>query len=240
MEEKRNSFVYKPAEIIGLDLYRKICENQWDRYNGNEGQLCWRDLKDHGYDCVMDYGWVSVGDTGYIDYNWGNFRGKYSGLMEYINVPPNLAQQYFNNVIVAIINRNGNVGECRLLCGLLGVDRVLPEVMVHYINASLFGEDLGNLLRAACAGHPLAKAKLCLHYHKEGLEQNDRVYLERSKLYCDEAVPLLWGMLERNIHVNSVTGMLNEMARRGFEKARHCLAEWEERAMEEAEDDEMI
>ena len=66
------------------------------------------------------------------------------------------------------------------------------------------------------------------------------MYLERSKLYCDEAVPLLWGMLERNIHVNSVTGMLNEMARRGFEKARHCLAEWEERAMEEAEDDEMI
>ena len=103
------------------------------------------------------------------------------------------------------------------------------------------GNEVRNsLLLAACGGHPLAKAQLCLYYHKRGSENNNREYLERSKLYYKEAIPLLRAMLERKTLVDSVVRMLQEMANRGFEEARHCLAEWNERATEEAEDDEMI
>ena len=239
MEKNRNSFLYKPAEVIGLDLYKKIRENGWDCYNGKEGQLSWRDLKDHGYDCVMDYAWVPMDGNGYIDYNWGNFREKYSGLMEYINISPDLARQFFNKVIESIIQEKNIVGAYTVACMVGGYELTLPWLMDDYINASLWGENLGNLLRAACAGHPLAKAKLCLHYHKEGQEQEDREYLERSKLYCDEAIPLLRAMLERDTHVQSVERMLKAMESRGFEEARHCLAEWRDGVMEDAEDDEM-
>ena len=64
-----------------------------------------------------------------------------------------------------------------------------------------------------------------LYYHKRGNEDNNREYLERSKLYCKEAIPLLRAMLERNTHVQRVERMLREMEARGFEEARHCLAE---------------
>jgi hypothetical protein len=47
-------------------------------------------------------------------------------------------------------------------------------------------------------------------------------------------------MLEQDTHVQSVERMLQEMEKRGFEEARHCLAEWKGSAMEEAEDEEMI
>jgi hypothetical protein len=97
-----------------------------------------------------------------------------------------------------------------------------------------------NLLLAACGGHPLAKAQLCLYYHKRGSENNNREYLERSKLYYKEAIPLLRAMLERKTLVDSVVRMLQEMEKQGFEEARHCLAEWKQSAEDESENDEII
>jgi hypothetical protein len=34
--------------------------------------------------------------------------------------------------------------------------------------------------------------------------------------------------------------MLQEMEKRGFEEARHCLAEWKQSAEDESENDEII
>lgn len=188
LDRNRNSFVYRPAEVIGLDLYKKIRENEWDCYNGHNGKLCYQDLTDNGYDYVMDYNWLCN------QYKWAEFENKYGDLMECINVSPNTANTYYERAMRAIELQNGN-------------------------------EVRDNLLLAACGGHPLAKAQLCLYYHKRGSENNNREYLERSKLYCDEAVPLLRAMLECNTHVQRVERMLREMEARGFEEARHCLAE---------------
>jgi hypothetical protein len=200
LDRNRNSFVYKPAVVIGLDLYKKIRENEWDCYNGHNGQLCYQDLTDNGYDYVMDYNWLCN------QYKWAEFENKYGDLMECINVSPNTAHTYYESAMNAIKSKNGN-------------------------------EVRNNLLLAACGGHPLAKAQLCLYYHKRGSENNNREYLERSKLYCDEAVPLLRTMLEQDTHVQSVERMLQEMEKRGFEEARHCLAEWRQSVEEESEND---
>lgn len=206
VEERRTSYVYNTAMVIGLDLYKRILANRWDNYRN--GMLNYSDLQENSYDDVIAFE-LNRNEQGafYKRPRWLDYDCIYRDIKEIAETSPNDADRLYDDAMHGIAC-HGDGNEIRR-----------------------------NLQRAACGGHPLAKAQLCLYYHRKGCEQNKREYLERSELYCDEAIPLLRAMLERDTRVNSVMRMLEEMANRGFEEARHCLAEW--RATEELENEEI-
>ena len=74
VEQNKNSVVSNPAEVIGLDLYKKILLNNWNCYKGK--YLDYNKLIENGYDWVIDYYWNLK------QYKWHEFNNKYSLLMK--------------------------------------------------------------------------------------------------------------------------------------------------------------
>ena len=176
VEKNKTSSVYLTAEVIGLDLYRKIVCEGWNGYKGQ--YLDYNVLTESGYDYVIGYDWECK------QYRWKEFQAKYvmSAMTSMPESSSNLGEKSYRNGMAELKMLDENVflrGKAREDCYKYAIDY---------------------LMEASRVGHPLAKfqlGKMCENqnpersrvFYKEakpGLEQMAAAGSDEAKNYFEE------------------------------------------------------